>query len=263
MSRIETKVCSKCHEEKELNLDNFGKLSRSKDGFNGRCRACMKKYKSDYYSKNKEEINKKNRDYYHDNKERMKDSMSQYYQENKEELLSYQKQYYQNNKDKIKEYDKQYNLENKDKILTYHKMYRKSEHGKEVVRRYNNSIEGKLKNHNKTNKRRIRLINSENTLTSEELDSNISYFNNRCAYCECLFSEDNKMHLEHIVPVSKGGGTTKENIVPACATCNLSKGANFLGHWYIQQSFYSLDNLVKVTNIINNFKPWIVKAQEE
>lgn len=33
------------------------------------------------------------------------------------------------------------------------------------------------------------------------------------------------LHVDHIVPVAEGGGNDKDNLVTACATCNLGKGA--------------------------------------
>jgi len=32
-------------------------------------------------------------------------------------------------------------------------------------------------------------------------------------------------HVDHIIPVSKGGGDTMDNLRALCAACNLSKGA--------------------------------------
>jgi 5-methylcytosine-specific restriction endonuclease McrA len=47
-----------------------------------------------------------------------------------------------------------------------------------------------------------------------------------CAYCGQLAT-----HLDHVEPLSKGGTDTEANIVPACARCNLSKGAKTLVEW--------------------------------
>lgn len=47
-----------------------------------------------------------------------------------------------------------------------------------------------------------------------------------CAYCPALAK-----HLDHVVPLSRGGTDTEDNIVPACAPCNLSKGAKTLAEW--------------------------------
>lgn len=42
---------------------------------------------------------------------------------------------------------------------------------------------------------------------------------NTCQYCGALAE-----HVDHVVPVCKGGGNTLDNLVAACAKCNLSKG---------------------------------------
>jgi 5-methylcytosine-specific restriction endonuclease McrA len=47
-----------------------------------------------------------------------------------------------------------------------------------------------------------------------------------CQYCHA--TED--LTFDHLVPRSKGGRTTWENIVTACAPCNLRKGGKFARH---------------------------------
>jgi len=45
-----------------------------------------------------------------------------------------------------------------------------------------------------------------------------------CAYCG---AHDN-LTFDHVVPRSRGGRTTWENIVTACSPCNLAKGSRLL-----------------------------------
>ncbi|WP_443078263.1 HNH endonuclease [Streptomyces sp. SP17KL33] len=47
-----------------------------------------------------------------------------------------------------------------------------------------------------------------------------------CAYCDAPAE-----HLDHVHPLSKGGADAPHNLVPACAPCNLSKGARTLAEW--------------------------------
>lgn len=45
-----------------------------------------------------------------------------------------------------------------------------------------------------------------------------------CAYCG-LGLDPLNWHLDHVVPISRGGGHTRQNVVASCPPCNLSKGA--------------------------------------
>ena len=46
---------------------------------------------------------------------------------------------------------------------------------------------------------------------------------NRCQYCARRFSAHN-LSLDHVIPRSRGGETTWENVVCACVKCNVTKG---------------------------------------
>jgi len=48
-----------------------------------------------------------------------------------------------------------------------------------------------------------------------------------CRYCGARPPRC-ELHLDHVVPVSKGGETTKANCVAACDDCNLGKGVRLL-----------------------------------
>ncbi|WP_369913890.1 HNH endonuclease [Xanthomonas sp. NCPPB 3005] len=42
-------------------------------------------------------------------------------------------------------------------------------------------------------------------------------------------AEPNAPELEHVIPLSKGGTHTRDNVRCACRACNLNKGANMPG----------------------------------
>lgn len=50
----------------------------------------------------------------------------------------------------------------------------------------------------------------------------IILWDSRCAYCLRLIDA---LEMDHFVPLFRGGAHTKYNIVPACKSCNSSKGA--------------------------------------
>jgi len=43
-----------------------------------------------------------------------------------------------------------------------------------------------------------------------------------CYYCGCSFLPK-ELSMDHIVPIARGGRTTKGNVVPACKSCNTAK----------------------------------------
>jgi len=58
------------------------------------------------------------------------------------------------------------------------------------------------------------------SLTAVEWHSIKRLYNFRCAYCG---KKGKDLTMDHVVPVAKGGKTERENIVPACMTCNNRK----------------------------------------
>jgi 5-methylcytosine-specific restriction endonuclease McrA len=43
-----------------------------------------------------------------------------------------------------------------------------------------------------------------------------------CHYCGCSVSPK-ELSMDHIVPIARGGGSTKGNVVAACKACNTAK----------------------------------------
>lgn len=65
---------------------------------------------------------------------------------------------------------------------------------------------------------------NEWSLTLGEWREIVEEYGGRCAYCLSAPYE----HLDHIIPSSKGGPGTKDNVVPACKLCNLRKASGGL-----------------------------------
>lgn len=56
-----------------------------------------------------------------------------------------------------------------------------------------------------------------------------------CAYCRC----NRATTLDHLKPKSKGGSSLRSNLVPACRSCNHSKGSRNWLEWFEEQDFYN------------------------
>jgi 5-methylcytosine-specific restriction endonuclease McrA len=197
---METKICRKCNIDKLL--IEFSKDNKEKDGYKSRCKECIK----EHYRINKEKILKHCKKYREDNKEIISKKRKRYYQENKEKVTEQVRKYREANKEKIAERDKK---------------YRQTEHSKIMSYQY------KLKR--KSHKHKVRF-------TPHERQYILNRDNWECQLCGikvhdiCKRVEDmtieerkHKAHIDHIIPISKGGTSDPSNLRVLCPSCNSSK----------------------------------------
>lgn len=64
--------------------------------------------------------------------------------------------------------------------------------------------------------------------------------NGKCFYCGCTL-DINDFHIDHFVPKSSGG-TSYNNLVPACPDCNLAKGCLSIDEFRDKLSKLPFDN---------------------
>ena len=125
---MESKVCTKCGEEKAL--CDFNNKKESKDGKTSVCKICSRNDKNQYYLKNKTKILNDVKKYSDLNKDKIKDYQKEYYNNNKKELNEKNKNYQKLNNGIIKEYLVQYRKDNKDTIKRKNDLYRTINKGK-------------------------------------------------------------------------------------------------------------------------------------
>jgi len=75
-------------------------------------------------------------------------------------------------------------------------------------------------------RRRSRRMKAPTTLTPNEWHLILERYNRCCAYCGKPESEVGTLAQDHVYPISRGGGYTALNIVPACKSCNSRKSAH-------------------------------------
>jgi 5-methylcytosine-specific restriction endonuclease McrA len=77
-----------------------------------------------------------------------------------------------------------------------------------------------------TQRRRARLGGIRSSISLDEWRERIALFSGNCAYCDA-----EALHMDHVIPLSRGGEDVILNVVPACAPCNLSKGNKLPLEW--------------------------------
>ena len=63
-----------------------------------------------------------------------------------------------------------------------------------------------------------------------------------CAYCGVV---DQPLQRDCVLPISRGGSYTLENVVPACAACNQSKGNDEVTSWLRSKRLDEQDFLLR------------------
>tara|TARA_R110000868_G_scaffold4895_11_gene30503 strand:+ start:2001 stop:2798 length:798 start_codon:yes stop_codon:yes gene_type:complete len=265
---METKICKKCKEEKEICEFNIRKNRKS--GYLSWCISCDKIYKKEYYENNVDKIkkNRKNRytnnidkvkEYNENNKERIIVERQKYYKKNKEFFIKKSTEYYNNNTEKIKEKRKEYYNNNTEKIKEKRKEYynNNTEKIKEKRKEYcENNVEGIRNYYNKRRNNDVLFKLSSNIrsrirvyLKSKNIKKNNKTFDIvGCTpdflkeHLEKQFTEKmsweligKHIHIDHIIPLSSAK-TEEEvyklchytNLQPLWAKENLSKGRKIL-----------------------------------
>lgn len=97
--------------------------------------------------------------------------------------------------------------------------------------------------------RRSRKKQLTNDFTIDDWVDCKEYFNNSCCYCG---KKTKELQQDHLVPLSKDGPYTKDNIVPACKRCNVSKKDDDFDEWYPQQEFYSKERENKILRYLKS-----------
>ena len=211
------KKCSKCGEI--LHVSKFHKVKNGKYGVEGACKECRKIHNKKYREEHK--------DYY-------KEYHKEYYEDNKEYIKEHSKQYYEDNKDKVLEKNKQWREDNKDKVLECMKQWHK------------NNPE---KSFNSNSRRRQKENTQGNGITKEQWKEMMDFFDWACAYSGEYIGGDNKdkkRTIDHIVALDNGGEHEIWNCVPMFKSYNISKHANNMLEWYLQQEYFDIDRLTKI-----------------
>jgi 5-methylcytosine-specific restriction endonuclease McrA len=72
-------------------------------------------------------------------------------------------------------------------------------------------------------KRRARKLAAEGMFTAEDVKSLFAAQGGKCSYCFVKLGK--KYHVDHIMPLARGGSNWPENLQICCGPCNISKGA--------------------------------------
>lgn len=137
--------------------------------------------------------------------EKARERSKAYYQLHKHKMLEIAKAWAKVNPEKCKEYSKTYRDSTKEEKLAYVQAWRMANPGK--VAQY-------------CTNRRAAQEGADGQFTSEEFTALKNFYGNICLACK----KPAKLTADHVMPLSKGGSNSIDNIQPLCGPCNSSKG---------------------------------------
>lgn len=116
--------------------------------------------------------------------------------------------------------------ETEERYKARRKRYDQSAKGKVMKaaldKRYARTEKGRFSKRKTEIKRKHQIQTTDCTLTVAQWREIKDRFGHACAYCNRKME---RLEMDHVIPLSKGGTHTATNIVPACRTCNAKKGA--------------------------------------
>jgi len=219
------KICTKCKTKKELSKFYYRKDTNS---YRNECKKCIIEDRKKYRKQNGDKISKQRKAKYKEDPNKYDVRSKIYQSNNREYFYNYRKKYYLNNKDKVKEQNRLKYEKNKEAIKSNQRdYYRKNI---EKIKIYNKSEAGRERARRGFHKRRASIISTcDGTVTKESLQRLRVKQNNKCYDCNCRldFKAKNKVHLDHRIPLSKGGIHSITNVVYLCKRCNLTKSNTY------------------------------------
>jgi 5-methylcytosine-specific restriction endonuclease McrA len=94
--------------------------------------------------------------------------------------------------------------------------------------------------------RRTKIRNLPNDYTVDDWQRALEFFGYGCAYCG---DTANRIDQEHFIPAAMHGGLTRDNIVPACKSCNRLKSNKDPLEWLLTKEH----GLVTYAKIVQYF----------
>ena len=180
-----------------------------------------------------------------DNVEMLKSKKREYYSQNKETIQARTRQWSHENRDKKREQNREWRENNRDKARASSLRWARNnaEQQTEYVRERRQKYPDKYRQ--AVRRRRARLRGAQRfRVTDKDISRLLNRFNKRCAYCGDDIADG--FHIDHVVPLSRGGSDGIGNYLPVCSFCNESKGAKTLVEWRVWKSKVNAKVLLQV-----------------
>lgn len=218
-----TKICSKCRAELPATSEYFHRDSTKPDGLYPSCKACKSAQGKQYFIENREAILAGNRAWQSANPDRHRELIRRWQKANPDKVKESARRtrkkhrdkanaqslaYRWNNIDRLREYDREYSKKNRERKRADQARYRQADPDR--YRAYVINYQSLKKN-------------GGEKITADDIRRLYQSQDGRCFWCSVVVN--NTFHVDHVIPLSRGGLHCLGNLVVTCPSCNESKNA--------------------------------------
>lgn len=209
------RICSKCKQSFPLTAEYWHKDGCNKTGFCYACKECAKQRARDWGRDNAEYASQKHKEYYAENKERVH---KPYSERNAERIAANKRDWRKRNPDKVKKHKSESQKRNRpaanERIKRHYEKYPERRKAQTMIRI-------------------ARKKNAPGKYTGQDINRMHEQQEGMCFYCGIrIYPHIPKdMHVDHVIPLTKGGTNYPDNLVLACQHCNQSKNNHLLADW--------------------------------
>lgn len=210
------KTCTKCKFPYPDASIAFSKNKQCKDGYNYWCNSCMRKYRAE----NKETLKQKKHEQY------LREISDP---ERKSLRLQQSRESKARNSENVKAYNKAYRARNRNRRTEYNRKWRllNPTWSPEYKRQYDRENPDRVRAHNFA--RRARVRQNGGVVKPEDIQLLLRSQNGLCWWCGDHVGND--YHVDHRVPLARGGSNDARNLCISCPKCNQSKHNKLPYEW--------------------------------
>lgn len=207
MADGDSKRCATCCTDKART--EFGNCKRTRDGLRGQCKACRKIEQRDYYERNREKVLAKNARWAAANPDATR-AIGR----------AWQRRWREADPAAARLYYSKYKTAEKNRAYARADYYRHQPKRLAAMKRWRQENMGHVLANVRTYRARKR--GAEGIHTAQDIARLYREQRGRCVYCKKKLPK--AYHIDHVVPLVKGGSNWPSNLQLLCPPCNLRKG---------------------------------------
>ena len=192
-----TKTCTKCG--RALPREMFNRARRGRDGLNAQCKDCGHAY-------------------YIDHREHILACCQKWVEKNREKSRAIKQTWREANPQKQREAQDAYVRKNPEKVRAANDAWAKA--NREAYLAIKRAAQ---------HRRKARQLAAPGDHNGADVAAQYLRQGGRCYWCGDKVGKD--YHVDHVIPLSRGGSNGPENLVISCAPCNLSKHDKLPHEW--------------------------------